>query len=136
MKKIILLSISLLVCASVSFGQKNFVPLQEKDSVLVEYRWKSYKNEDKQEAYKLVIRMENTNPFPVKITLEVGYYWKTIQKASGDELVYCLKPRKAIIGDMKRSRFDSSDFTFDELTSDNFLLELNKFEVKKVENCK
>ncbi|MCJ7714334.1 hypothetical protein MUO66_07760 [Candidatus Bathyarchaeota archaeon] len=136
MKPVLFLSFSLFIFCSTSLsGQKKFVSIEERDNVAFSYKWKQIKTPDKTESYKLALKIKNNNSYAVKVTLEVGYYWDAIPKASSESIGYCLKAKKSIRGDIKRGGFESADFTMDELTSDRFELEFNSLEIEKVNNC-
>lgn len=135
-KAILLILVGIFLSPVFLYSQKKFQKLDEVDNVTISYRWKQSKMLKKDSPLALFIKIKNANEYAVKVEFTVDYFFDGMTKASSEKQNYCLKKGGAIIGRMKKSGFDSSGFTEEELFSDRFVLEVNEVEVGKVDKCK
>ena len=132
MKKIIfVILVNLLIGSSGVFAQKEFTKIETEDNVTFYYRWKPSCFLKKDSPLILSIKVTNENDFPVETTFTVDYYWNSVLSASSDEQSFDLKKGKSLIGKIKKMGFDRSEFTDEQLLSEQFTIEINGIKVKK-----
>jgi len=137
MKRITLFIITMsFINVSVVFAQKNYSKLDEKDNVVLSYKWKPSKICKKDSPLILLIKIENKNDSAVIVNFTVDYFYDGSRKASSEEQVYCIKANKTIKGKLKGLGFDSSVFSNEQLLSDRFDMELNDVKVEQTTSCK
>ncbi len=128
--------IALLLSSTLIFSQNKYKPLEEQDNVSFSYRWKPSKFLKKNSQPILMIKIRNNNTYAADISFTIDYFWDLVLKSSSEELSYCLKGNKSIVGKIKRFGFDTSDFTKDQLESEQFMVELNVLKITKEDCCK
>lgn len=138
MKKSIILLVSIFFIGGVfsANAQKQFEKKIEKDSVSFFYKWRPSKLFKKDSPLALVIKMENKNDYPVKITFNVNYYWQMDLKATSNEQEVTIKPKKTFTHNVKKQGFDNFSFSNKELKDEDFNFELVKIKVEKLPQIK
>jgi uncharacterized protein YcfL len=134
MKKIIfLLFIAFMVSGIHSVqAQKKFEKTTEKDGVTFFYKWRPSEIFKKDAPLALIIRMDNKNDNPVKITFNVKYYWGLELKATSSLQEVTIKPNKTFTYNLKKKGFDNYTFSNEDLKDEDFNFELVKINIEKL----
>ena len=138
MKKLLISTFILLVVVSNSFSQNQnkYKKLQNDKGLVFYYKYSHSNFLNKKSPLRLILKIENTNPYPVKVTFVVDYYWKAMISANSEKPRTCfIKANKTIKGRMHKLHFSPFDFTNEQILSDNFFVELSGIEIIKVDDC-
>lgn len=117
-------------------AQKKFEKTTEKDGVIFSYKWKSSEIFKKDSPLVLIIKMENKNDYPVKITFNVNYYWGMDLKATSNLQEVTIKPKMTFTHNLKKKGFDNFTFSNEDLKDDDFTFELVKIIVETLPKSK
>lgn len=134
MKKIIfLLVIAFMVSGIHSVNaQKKFEKTTENDGVTFSYKWRPSELFKKDTPLALIIKMENKNDYPVKVTYKVNYYWGMDLKATSNLQEATIKPKKTFTHNVKKKGFDNYTFSNEDLKDEDFNFELVKINIEKL----
>jgi uncharacterized protein YcfL len=134
MKKIIfLLLIAFMVSGIHSVqAQKKFEKTTEKDGVTFSYKWRPSELFKKDTPLALIIKMENKNDYPVKVTYNVNYYWGMDLKATSNVQEATIKTKKTFTHNVKKKGFDNFTFSNEDLKDEDFNFELVKINIEKL----
>lgn len=134
MKKIIfLLVISFMVSGIHSVNaQKKFEKTTENDGVTFSYKWRPSELFKKDTPLALIIKMENKNDYPVKVTYKVNYYWGMDLKATSNVQEETINPKKTFTHNVKKKGFDNYTFSNEDLKDEDFNFELVKINIEKL----
>ncbi|MBE9468603.1 MAG: hypothetical protein IMY72_09855 [Bacteroidetes bacterium] len=139
MKKLLISSFILLVLISSSFSQtKNkYQKFQDKKGLVFYYKYSHSNFLNKKSPLRLILKIENTNSYNVKVNFVVDYYWIAIISANSEKpRTYCIKANKNIKGRYHKLHFSPFEFTNEQMLSDDFFIELSGIEITKVDDCK
>lgn len=139
MKKILITSFILLTFFSSSFSQtKNkYQKFQEKEGVIFYYKYSHSSFLNKKSPLRLILKIENTNSYNVKLNFVVDYYWKAMISANSEKpRTCCVKANKSIKGRYHKLHFAPFEYTNEQVLSDDFFVELSGIEIIKVDDCK
>ncbi|HAF29455.1 MAG TPA: hypothetical protein DCG75_10450 [Bacteroidales bacterium] len=138
MKKTIILLVSIFITGGFfsASAQNKFEKTIEKDGVNFSYKWKPSELFKKDSPLALVIKMENTNDNPVKVTFNVNYYWGMDLKATSNQQEITIKPKKSFTHNVKKQGFDNFSFTNEDLKDEAFNFELVKITVETLPKAK
>ncbi len=134
MKKIIfLLVIAFMVSGIHSVNaQKKFEKTTENDGVTFSYKWRPSELFKKDTPLALIIKMENKNDYPVKVTYKVNYYWGMDLKATSNVQEETINPKKTFTHNVKKKGFDNYTFSNEDLKDEDFNFELVKINIEKL----
>ena len=79
----------------------------------------------------LVLKIENTNEYPVKANFEIDYFWQALRKASSGLQSYQIGANKTIKDRLRDLGFDKSMFTDEQIRSRDFMIGLSSIEIVK-----
>lgn len=117
-------------------AQPKFNKLDSDSGVEFYYRWKHEKKNNTDSPLVFIVKVMNTNDYKTEVAFTVDYFYKTLREASSEEQRFCIAPRKALVNDLKRTRFDRGNLTNQQLLSEDFVVELSGIRVQKAEKCK
>jgi len=136
MKKIaVLIIIMSFINVSVVFAQKKYSKLDEKESVVLSYKWKPSKFCKKNSPLVLLLKIENRNEYAVQTDFVVDYFWETLRKASSPNQSFCIKAGKIMKGRLDKLGFDRSKFSNKDIMSEKFIMEVSGVKVTKTKEC-
>ncbi len=136
LKYAIALSAVLIVTAGILQAQKDYTPLASEDGIEIAYKWKPSKFLKKDSPRILNLMLRNTNDYPADVSFTVDYFWKGIRKASSDTNRICIKANRTAKGKIKNLTFDRAGLSDEDLSSENFSLDVTGIAVEKVVKCK
>lgn len=117
-------------------AQNKFEKTIQKDGVNFSYKWKPSELFKKDSPLALIIKMENTNDYSIKITFNVNYYWAMDLKATSSQQEITIKPKKTFTHNVKKKGFDNFTFTNEDLKDEDFSFELVKIVVETLPKTK
>lgn len=118
------------------FAGEPFKDLQTIEGVKIQYKWGRTRLLKKDSPARLVLRVENTNPYAVNATFRVDYFYKAVIQSQADSTVHvCLKPGKKLTGRSYGLHFDTSNLSNEQVKSDDFFIELSEVKMEKVCGC-
>lgn len=134
MKKLIILIVLTFFLGAISqtSAQNKFEKTIEQDGVTFFYKWKPSELFQKDSPLALVIKMENTNDYPVKVTFNVNYYWQMDLKATSSDQEVTIKPKKILVHNFKKQGFDNFTFSNEDLKDEDFNFEMVKINIEKL----
>ncbi len=138
MKKLLIITFILLVVVSNSFSQsKNkYQKFQDEQGVIFYHKYSHSNFLSKKSPLRLILKIENTNPYPVKVNFIVDYYWKAMISANSEKpRTCCIKANNTIKGRFHKLHFAPFEFTNEQILSDDFFVELSGIEITKVDSC-
>ncbi|RLD59957.1 MAG: hypothetical protein DRJ01_10530 [Bacteroidetes bacterium] len=138
MKKLLLSTFILLVFVSGSFSQSKYKyqKFQEEKGVIFYYKYSHSNFLNKKSPLRLILKIENTNAYNTKVNFVVDYYWKAMISANSEKpRTCCVKANKSIKGRYHKLHFEPSEYTNEQVLSDDFFIELSGIEITKVDDC-
>lgn len=136
MKKLLISTFILLFIVSNGFSQNQnkYKKLQNEKGIVFYYKYSHSNFLNKKSPLRLILKIENTNPYPVKVTFVVDYYWKAMISSNSEKPKTCfIKANKTIKGRLHKLHFSPFDFTNEQILSDDFFVELSGIEITKVD---
>lgn len=116
-------------------AQRRYTEKETISDVTIEYRWQRSNIFKRDSRTILNLRLENNNDYPVKITLEVGFYDSALLVHRSEDIEKCLNPGQRKRGGRAGLRFKSGDITIEDIESDDFIWDFVKFEVEQTDEC-
>lgn len=134
MKKIIFLLVMAFMVSGIHSvnAQKKFEKTTENDGVTFSYKWRPSELFKKDTPLALIIKMENKNDYPVKVTYKVNYYWGMDLKATSSLQEETINPKKTFTHNVKKKGFDNYTFSNEDLKDEDFNFELVKINIEKL----
>lgn len=113
-----------------------YIYKESQDNVTISYKWKRYGLFKKDKPIRLVLRIENDNPYRIQVNFSVDYYWRAVRRASSEKADYCIKPNGRIKGKIWNLAFDTGPFSENEILDARFMWDISDFSIQHEADCK
>lgn len=134
MKKLTL-SISILLFSLIASAQYNYTQVSNVDKVDISYKWRNTKLFDTDSPLELAIKLKNRNDSSVQVSFSVDYYINGLLDGTTKIEEFCIKKNKTARGEYNGLLLTSEGKTEELVTSEEFKVEFNSIEIKKVPSC-
>lgn len=126
---------ALTIAASCSLMAQKYEIYSTTDSVDVATKWATAKDENGEKKPALLLSLDNYNKHAVDVSFEILLYYEGILRERGEITGQCIEGRKKLIGKLNGLYFIPQQFTADQLTQPDFLMEIDEIEVTETEGC-
>jgi len=120
----------------VGVDAQEYVELESKNEVTIDYKWKKKNFLKKNSPYLLHIRISNNSIQQKQVGFELLYYWDGVLKSRSGYKEYCIKPGQVIRGRKWDLVYQSDIKTLEEIHDRSFLWELDNFNTEDNPHCK
>lgn len=134
MKKLTL-SISILLFTLIASAQYNYTQVSNVDKVEISYKWRNTKLFDTDSPLELAIKLKNRNDSSVQVSFTVDYYINGLLDGTTKIEEFCIKKNKTARGEYNGLLLTSEGKTEELVTSEEFKVEFNSIDIKKVTSC-
>lgn len=134
MKKLTL-SISILLFSLIASAQYNYTQVSNVDKVDISYKWRNTKLFDTDSPLELAIKLKNRNDSSVQVSFSVDYYINGLLDGTTKIEEFCIKKNKTARGEYNGLLLTSEGKTEELVTSEEFKVEFNSIDIKKVPSC-
>lgn len=134
MKKLTL-SISILIFSLIASAQYNYTQVSNVDKVDISYKWRNTKLFDTDSPLELAIKLKNRNDSSVQVSFSVDYYINGLLDGTTKIEEFCIKKNKTARGEYNGLLLTSEGKTEELVTSEEFKVEFNSIDIKKVPSC-
>ena len=129
------LSISILLFSLIASAQYNYTQVSNVDKVDISYKWRNTKLFDTDSPLELAIKLKNRNDSSVQVSFSVDYYINGLLDGTTKIEEFCIKKNKTARGEYNGLLLTSEGKTEELVTSDEFKVEFNSIDIKKVPSC-
>lgn len=129
------LSISILLFSLIASAQYNCTQVSTVDKVDISYKWRNTKLFDTDSPLELAIKLKNRNDSSVQVSFSVDYYINGLLDGTTKIEEFCIKKNKTARGEYNGLLLTSEGKTEELVTSEEFKVEFNSIDIKKVPSC-
>ncbi len=134
MKKLIL-SILIVLFSIIASAQYNYSQIITTNKVDISYKWRNTKLFDTNSPLELAIKLKNRNDSAVQVSFSVDYYINGLLDGTTKIDEFCIKKNRAARGEYNGLLLTSEGKTEQLVTSEDFKVEFNSIDIKKVASC-
>jgi len=134
--RIFLLTLVVFVIGSFSsVAQRGYTDFKAEEGLKVMYSWQKVSPFKKDSDVSLNLRVTNENEYAVKWSFTVIFYNDKTAVQESELTEVCLKPGQSLRGGLAGLRFSVDGLKMEDVNSDHFEWDIEKFDVEEVGSC-